>query len=171
MPEAPPGYSARHRSGSRRLIIVASRHDLRLRTITRVPCGHSFFGAGSLNAGAGSVAAGAGCDAGSTSDAGRGAASVVARSVAAGACCDASSVGDAAAGWFAGASAISVSISSVVGAVLADFQTISNRPSSLGLMPYSTAGAVPLRIIASAARLAFLRNVKLEAVVSIVFSN
>jgi hypothetical protein len=29
---------------------------------------------------------------------------------------------------------------------------------------------VPFRIIASAARLAFLRNVKLEAVVSIVFS-
>jgi hypothetical protein len=32
--------------------MVAARHDLRLRTITRVPCGHSFFGAGSLNAGA-----------------------------------------------------------------------------------------------------------------------
>src|SRR5580693_5185127 len=134
MPEPPPGYSARQRSGSRRLTMVASRHDLRLRTITRVPCGHS-FGAGSLNAGAGSVAAGAGCDAASTSDAGCGAASVVASSVAAGAGCDASSVGDAAAGWFAGASAISVSTSSVVGAVLADFQTISNRPSSLDLMP------------------------------------
>jgi hypothetical protein len=40
--------------------MVASRHDLRLRTITRVPCGH-WFGAGSLNAGAGSLAAGAGC--------------------------------------------------------------------------------------------------------------
>src|ERR1700720_4602630 len=53
MPEPPPGYSARQRSGSRRLTMVASRHDLRLRTITRVPCGHSFFGAGSLNAGAG----------------------------------------------------------------------------------------------------------------------
>src|ERR1700719_4762099 len=115
--------------------MVASRHDLRLRTITRVPCGHSFFGAGSLNAGAGSVAAGAGCDAASTSDAGCGAASVVASSVAAGAGWDAASLGDAAAGWFAGGSAISVSTSSVVGAVLADFQTISNRPSSLGLMP------------------------------------
>jgi hypothetical protein len=34
-----------------RLIIVASRHDLRLRAIARVPCGHS-FGAGSLKAGA-----------------------------------------------------------------------------------------------------------------------
>jgi hypothetical protein len=54
-------YSARQRSGSRRLIIVASRHDLRLRTITRVPCGHALFGAGSLNAGAGSLAPAAGC--------------------------------------------------------------------------------------------------------------
>src|SRR5580700_10147620 len=109
MPEPPPGYSARQRLGSRRLIIVASRHDLRLRTITRVPCGHS-FGAGSLKAGAASVATGAGCDA----------ASAVAGSVAAGAGCDAASVGDAAAGWSAEAWAISVSTSSVVGAVLAD---------------------------------------------------
>src|ERR1700730_6668368 len=123
MPEAPPGYSARHRSGSRRLIIVASRHDLRLRTITWVPCGHS-FGAGLLNATAGSVAASAGC----------GAASVVADSVAAGAGCDAASVGDAAAGWAAEASAISVSTSSEVGAALTVFQTISNRPLPLGLM-------------------------------------
>ena len=38
------------------LLIVASRHDLRLRTITWVPYGHS-FGAGLLNATAGSVAA------------------------------------------------------------------------------------------------------------------
>ena len=38
--------------------MVASRHDLRLRTITRAPCGHS-FGAGSLNAWATSVATGA----------------------------------------------------------------------------------------------------------------
>src|SRR6202035_3486960 len=102
MPEPPPGYSARQRSGSRRLIIVASRHDLRLRTITRVPCGHSFFDAGSLKAGAASVAAGAGCDA--------------------------ASVGDAAACWSAEASAISVSTSSEVGAALTVFQTISNRP-------------------------------------------
>src|ERR1700731_3349682 len=115
--------------------MVASRHDLRLRTITRVQCGHSVFGAGSLNAGAGSVAAGAGCDAALTADAGCGASSVVANSGAPGACGDASSVGDAATRWFAGASAISVSTSSVVGAILADFQTISNRPSSLGLMP------------------------------------
>ena len=114
--------------------MVASRHDLRLRTITRVPCGHSFFGAGSLNAGAGSAAAGAGCDAASTSDAGCGAASVVAGLVVDGVGCDASSVGDAAAGWSTEASAISVSISFAVGAVVAFFQTISNRPSSLGLM-------------------------------------
>src|ERR1700724_3778245 len=106
MPEPPPGYSARQRSGSRRLLIVASRHDLRLRTITRVPCGHS-FGDGSLKAGAASVATGAGCDA--------------------------ASVGDAAAGWSAEASAISVSTSSVVGAALTVFQTISNRPLLLGL--------------------------------------
>src|SRR5580693_2643967 len=106
MPEPPPGYSARQRSGSRRLTMVASRHDLRLRTITLVPCGH-WFGAGSLNAGKGSVATGAGCDAASASD--------------------------AAAGCSAEASAISVSISTVVGAVLAIFQTISN-PSSLDLM-------------------------------------
>src|SRR6202023_2565887 len=117
MPEPPPGYSARQRLGSRRLIIVASRHDLRLRTITRVPCGHS-FGAGSLKAGAASVATGAGCDAASASDAG----------------CDAASVGDATAGWSAEASAISVSTSSVVGAALTVFQTISNRPLLLGLM-------------------------------------
>src|SRR5580704_3825437 len=37
-------------------------------------------------------------------------------------------------------------------------------------MPYLTAGALPLAIIFSAARLAFLRAVKLEAVVSIGFS-
>src|SRR5580704_15086107 len=80
------------------LLIVASRHDLRLRTITWVPYGHS-FGTGLLNATAGSVAASAGC----------GAASVVADSVAAGAGCDAASVGNAAAGWSAEASAISVS--------------------------------------------------------------
>src|SRR6476659_1981871 len=134
MPEPPPGYSARQRSGSRRLIIVASRHDLRLRTITRVPCGHS-FGAGSLKAGATSAVTGAGGDAASASDAGCGTASLVTGSVAAGAGCDAASVGDAAAGWSAEASAISVSTSSEVGAVLADFQTISNRPSPLGLMP------------------------------------
>src|ERR1700719_166443 len=134
MPEPPPGYSARQRSGSRRLIIVASRHDLRLRTITRVPCGHS-FGAGSLKAGAASVATGAGCDAASAAGAGCGAASVVADSVAAGADCDAASVGNAAAGWSAEAWAISVSTSSVVGADVAIFQTISNRPSSLSLMP------------------------------------
>src|SRR6202035_3991621 len=133
MTEPPPGYSARQRSGSRRLIIVASRHDLRLRTITRVPCGHS-FGAGSLKAGAASVATGAGCDAASASDAGRGAASVVAGSVAAGADFDAASVGDAAAGWSAEASAISVSTSSEVGAALTVFQTISNRPLLLELM-------------------------------------
>src|ERR1700730_15833271 len=101
MPEPPPGYSARQRSGSRRLTMVASRHDLRLRTITRVPCGHSFFGAGSLNAGKGAVAAGAVRDADSTSDAGCGAAPVVASSVAAGAGWDSASLGDAAAGWFA----------------------------------------------------------------------
>src|SRR5436190_5260240 len=113
MAEPPPGYSARQWSGSRRLIIVASRHDLRLRTITRVLAGHSFFGAGSLNAGAGSVAAGAGCEAASTSDAGCGAVSVVAGSVAAGAGCDAASVGDAATGWSAEASASWISTSSV----------------------------------------------------------
>src|ERR1700720_2910000 len=134
MPEPPPGYSARQRSGSRRLIIVASRHDLRLRTITWVPCGHS-FGVGSLNAGAGSVTTGADCDAASASDAGCGATSVVAGSVSAGAGSGAASVGDAAAGWSAEASAISVSTSSVVGADVAIFQTISNRPSSLSLMP------------------------------------
>src|ERR1700720_2900584 len=114
--------------------MVASRHDLRLRTITRVPCGHSFFGAGSLNAGKGSVATGAGWDAASASDVGCGAALAVASSVAAGAGCDAASASDAAAGCAAEASAISVSISSVVGAVLAIFQTISNL-SSLDLMP------------------------------------
>src|ERR1700747_1915264 len=97
MPEPPPGYSARQRSGSRRLIIVASRHDLRLRTITLVPCGH-WFEAGSLNAGKGSVATGAGWDAASASDVGCGAALAVAGSVAAGAGCDAASVSDAAAG-------------------------------------------------------------------------
>src|SRR5204862_5522397 len=102
MAEPPPGYSARQWSGSRRLIIVASRHDLRLRTITRVPAGRSFFRAGSLNAGAGLVAAGAGCEA--------------------------ASVGDAATGWTAEASAISVSTPSGVGAALPIFQTISNRP-------------------------------------------
>jgi len=85
--------------------IVASRHDLRLRTITRVPHGHSFFGADSLNAGTGSVVAGAGSGA--------------------------ASIGDAAAGRSTEALAISVSTSSVIGAVLAVFQTISNRPSSL----------------------------------------
>jgi hypothetical protein len=37
-------------------------------------------------------------------------------------------------------------------------------------MVYSVAGAMPLRIIAAAARLAFLRNVNLEAVVYIDFS-
>src|SRR5438045_8899861 len=97
MPEPPPGYSARQCSGSARLVIVAPRHDLPLRTITRVPCGHT-FGAGSLNPAAGSVAAGAGCGAASGSDAGCGAASFVAGSVAAGVGCDAASVGDAAAG-------------------------------------------------------------------------
>src|SRR5712671_493363 len=122
MPEPPPGYSARQRSGSRRLIIVASRHDLRLRTITLVPCGH-WFGAGSLNAGKGSVATGAGCDAASASDVGCGVALAVAGSVAAGAGCDAASASDVAAGCSAEASAISVSTSSVVGAVLAIFQT------------------------------------------------
>src|SRR5580700_2430419 len=131
MPEPPPGYSARQRSGSRRLIIVASRHDLRLRTITRVPCGHSFFGAGSLNAAAGSVVADVGYGAISASDAGPGAAPVVASLVAAGAGCEPVSVDEAAAGWSAEASAVSVSASSV-GAALAVFQTISNRPSSLG---------------------------------------
>jgi hypothetical protein len=105
-----------------------------LRTITRVPCGHSFAGAGSLNAEAGSVAAGAGCEATSTSDARCGAVSIVAGSVADGARCDAASVGDAATGWSAGASAISISTSSVVGAALAIFHTISNRPLSLELM-------------------------------------
>src|SRR5436190_12762783 len=98
MAEPPPGYSARQWSGSRRFIIVASRHDLRLRTITRVPVGHSSFGAGSLNVGAGSVAADAGCEAASTSDAPCAAASVIAGSVAAGAGCDAASVGDVATG-------------------------------------------------------------------------
>src|SRR5437868_555964 len=130
IPEPPPGYSARQLSGSRWFIIVASRQDLRLRTITWVLAGHSFFGAGSLNARAGSVATGAGCDTASASDAGCGAASVVAGSVAAGSVCDVASVGDAAAGWSAEASAISISTSSVVGAALAIFQTISNRPSS-----------------------------------------
>src|SRR5580700_122626 len=56
MPEPPPGYSARQRSGSRRLIIVASRHDLRLRTITRVPSGHLLSVAVSRDAGAFAVA-------------------------------------------------------------------------------------------------------------------
>src|SRR5207302_10748530 len=99
--------------------MVASRQDLRLRTITRMPCGHSFFGAGSLNAGAGSVAAGPGCDAASTSDAGCGAASVVASSVAAGAGCDAASVGNPAAGWSAETPALAVRTPSVVGADVA----------------------------------------------------
>src|ERR1700731_2985885 len=123
MPEPPPGYSARQRSGSRWLIIVASRHDLRLRTITWVPYGHS-FGAGLLNATAGSVAAGAGC----------GAASVVADSVAAGAGCDATSVGNAAAGRSAEASAISVSTSSEVGAALTFFhrRPAPEEPEVLG---------------------------------------
>src|SRR5436190_22068983 len=133
MPEPPPGYSARQWSGSRRLIIVASRHDLRVRTITRVPCGQ-LFGAGSLNAGAGSAAAGTGCEAASASDAGCGAASLVAGSTAAGAGCDAASVGDAAAGWSAEASAMLISTSSVIGAASAILQTISNRPLSQGSM-------------------------------------
>src|SRR5947207_14461547 len=97
MPESPPGYSARQTSGSRRLVIVASGHELRLRTITRVPCAHSFLGPGSLNGGAGSVAPGADCDAASAADTGCGAASLVAGLVAAGAGCDAS-VGNATAG-------------------------------------------------------------------------
>src|SRR5213595_1823631 len=116
-------------------MIVASRHDLPLRTITRVPCGHSFLGARSLNAGARLAAAGAGCEATSTSDARCGAVSVVAGSVAAGARCDAASVGDAGTGWSAEASAILISTSSVLGAAWAILQTISNRPLSLGLMP------------------------------------
>src|SRR5205823_9299421 len=105
-----------------------SRHDLRLRTITRVLAGHWFCGAGSLNAGAGSAAVGTGCEAAPASDARCAAASVVSGSVVAGAGCGAASVGDAAAGWTAGASAILISTSSVVGAALAIFQTISNRP-------------------------------------------
>src|SRR5207248_6758165 len=127
---------------SRRLTMVASRHDLRLRTITRAPCGHS-FGAGSLNAGAASVATGAGCDAASASDAGCGAASVVASSVAAGAGWDAASLGDAAAGWFAGGSGMSVSTSSEVVVAVSDLQKVSNRPWSMGLMPYWTVGRLP----------------------------
>src|SRR6202040_4482162 len=99
--------------------MVASRHDLRLRTITRVPCGHSFFGAGSLNAGKGSVATGAGCDAASASDVGCGAALAVAGSMAAGAGCDAASASNAAAGCSGQASANHGSTSSVRGAGLA----------------------------------------------------
>jgi hypothetical protein len=105
-----------------------------LRTITRIPADHSFFGADWLNAEAAPVIAGAGCEATSTSNARCGAVSVVAGSAAAGARCDAALVGDAATGWSAEASAISISISSVVGAALAVSQTISNRPLSLGLM-------------------------------------
>ena len=105
------------------LLIVASRHDLRLRTITWVPYGHS-FGAGLLNATAGSVAVWRGLRH-SVSRRGLGGRW---RGLLA-------SVGNAAAGWSAEASAISVSTSSVVGADVAIFQTISNRPSSLSLMP------------------------------------
>ena len=79
------------------LLIVASRHDLRLRTITWVPYGHS-FGAGLLNATAGSVAAWRGLRR-SVSRRGLGGRW---RGLLA-------SVGNAAAGWSAEASAISVS--------------------------------------------------------------
>jgi hypothetical protein len=50
---------ARNATFSRRLTIAASRHDLRLRTITRVPSGHLFSGSGCAAIGAGSLNDGA----------------------------------------------------------------------------------------------------------------
>src|ERR1700732_3506095 len=160
MPVPPEGYCTRQYSASSRMKIVASDHDLGLcRTITRVPSGHLLSGSGAPDAGtldaAGSLPVAAAASSAPALGRASLGSSLTERS------------GLVLSSAAVAAVAISASTSPVVGAV---FQTISNRPSSRGLMPKSTVGALPLAIIFSAARLALLRAVKLEAVVSIGFS-